>query len=202
MSSSQVGYKRAQIFASVAIFAILGIVMADVMLRMRVWRLDGVEFLPAAESGSPRLLDPQHYATSRDEHVTTTGVPFIPAEVVRGDHLRLFVPYRARRHGHAIAERCPEIAPSPRADPSDEAARVDALAACLGRMHVATLDGARLPPLDFVFATDPESGVRGMVAMIPVGDLAAGRHTLTVERAPRVMPSDEPESAYVIPFWR
>lgn len=69
--------------------------------------------------------------------------------------------------------------------------------------------------MQFEFATDGESDLRGMLAHIRVSDLAPGRHELRMTKLPVRLrapaePGDEdpkksgkqPDEPYRIPFWR
>lgn len=159
------------------------------------------QFGPAhiGESDSRRRLDPQHYADQRDPGDSSNLLPFIASEVVSGDYLRLFVPYRPRRDNPALARACPEFEAEP------EEARRKALAPdCLDALYAISLDGRRLTDPRFDRAIDPATGVNGGVAMIRVADLAPGRHELEIDR-----PHEFPASAtaarrppYRIAFWR
>jgi hypothetical protein len=199
---SRVGFRRASgIFAAVLV-AIIVAGMADSGFRDGSWRLDGYDYLPAADDMRARALLPSHYASTRGSNARAAGVPYVPSDVVRGDYLRLFIPYRPRRHNAALRSECPAVGAEELDDVGAEIARLDALAACLATMHPATLDGTPLAPLDLVFATDPSTGTRGMVAMIRVADLGRGRHELVLGRAPRPGASHAAEPPYRILFWR
>ena len=201
LSTSHVGYGRAQAVTAVLVFAIMGTVMVHSLLRLGQWAVFEHDYLPGTNAAASRALVPAHYAPSRSESAASAMLPYIQSEIVRGDYVRLFLPYRARRHGDALRAQCPDVPEDAIEDAAQEAQRLDALASCLARIHVAELDGTPLA-LDFMFGTDPRTGSQGMVAFIPVRDLAHGRHELRVARAPRTLSAKKTEGPFVIPFWR
>ncbi len=75
---------------------------------------------------------------------------------------------------------------------------------CLARVYAPQLDGVALQGLHFDAADDPVSGLRGAVAMIPIRQLAPGRHELTVQRqrSQHSKPGDSPPAPHRIVFWR
>jgi hypothetical protein len=56
------------------------------------------------------------------------------------------------------------------------------------RRGLRTLDGRRITP-DFRFGEAPETGIRGIVAYIPVAGLARGEHVLAVAALPLIDPT-------------
>ena len=52
--------------------------------------------------------------------------------------------------------------------------------------------------------TEPHRDLRGLLSMIPVRDLAEGRHALSVLVKPEDVPKagEDSEQPYVIPCWR
>lgn len=155
--------------------------------------------LSGTATGQARTLLPAHYADRRGDGASLTPVPFIPSDVVEGDYLRLFIPYRPTRDNPALRARCPEI---------ESAAGPDALARtldCLALLYPVALDGIVIADPQFDRAEDAATGLRGVQSMIRVADLAPGRHELQISRpspaGPR-QPDEKPEPPYVIPFWR
>ena len=82
--------------------------------------------------------------------------------------------------------------------------------ACLAKLHAVTLDGAPQSSLEFAFYEHPNSGLKGMIAYIPVDSLTRGRHVISVMPVPPAeLPTDSTKLAnaswrkpLVIPFWR
>lgn len=102
------------------------------------------------------------------------------------------IPYRVSRH-NAWLEACPEAG----AEVEAERARLD----CLATLHDVRIDGDPVAQLRFDAFEDPDNGVEGMLAMIPVRALAHGRHELTL-LAPPHPDRASPPLTYRIPFWR
>ena len=218
---------RQRIYAAivVAMLAILYFVMGEVLVRREVLQLDLYPHLP--DRPTSYALDPDHYEDRREPGGATT-LPYIQSEIVTGRYVRLFVPYLTERHEAGLARACPELEPLAqsrfmrRTDRLDDARSLETLA-CFAKMLEFQLDGAPIAP-DLNFGSDARSGHRGIVAMIPVAELAPGRHVVALRRPPR--PSDElakvaeeqpasgeaPKAAgsndanaelrYEIPFWR
>lgn len=209
----------------VAMLAILYFVMGEVLVRREVLQLDLYPHLP--DRPTSYALDPDHYEDRREPGSATT-LPYIQSEIVAGRYVRLFVPYLTERHEAGLAHACPGLRPLAqsrfvrRTDRLDDARTLETLG-CFGKMLAFQLDGAPIAP-DLSFGSDARSGHRGIVAMIPVSDLAPGRHVVALRRPPR--PNDElpkpgeempasgeaPKDAgsndastelrYEIPFWR
>ena len=209
----------------VAMLTILYFVMGEVLVRREVLQLDLYPHLP--DRPTSYALDPDHYEDRREPGSATT-LPYIQSEIVVGRYVRLFVPYLTERHEAGLARACPGLQPLAqsrfmrRTDRLDDARTLETLG-CFAKMLAFQLDGAPVTP-DLSFGSDARSGHRGIVAMIPVADLATGRHVIALRRPPR--PSDElakpgeempasgeaPKDAgsndanaelrYEIPFWR
>lgn len=210
----------------VAMLTILYFVMGEVLVRREVLQLDLYPHLP--DRPTSFALDPDHYEDRREPGAATT-LPYIQSEIVIGRYVRLFVPYLTERHEAGLARACPGLKPLAesrfmrRTDRLDDARSLETLG-CFAKMLAFQLDGASISP-DLSFGSDARSGHRGIVAMIPVADLAPGRHVVALRRPPR--PTDElakpageelpasgeaPKGAgandanaelrYEIPFWR
>jgi hypothetical protein len=158
--------------------------------------------VPAGQAAA--AVDFRYYADQRSGLAEYAAVPYIQSDIVSEPYVRLVLPYVASRDDGVLA-RCPAAAgPSrgPGSDPEDAAAL--AALRCLAAAHPVSLDGEPQPGPDFRFFRDPRTGLPGLLAYIPVGRLAAGRHLLRVVSPPR---TDAEESApapvtYAIPFWR
>ncbi len=177
--------------------AVMALVIWQIMSERLGWSAGDFAGLPDDVPMAMDTLLPLHYDSQRDGAVRMDPLPHIPDPVVRGNYLRLFVPYLPLRHNKAMAIRCPEALANE--DDTGPRARLD----CLAAIHAVAIDAK---PVDIRFdaAEDPRTGQRGMIAMIPVSDLPVGRHELTLLRAPRNRrkDADEPPKPYRIPFWR
>lgn len=131
-----------------------------------------------------------YYENQREPGGVYDRTPSIQSDVVRDPYVKLFIPYTPIRHGAAFAEQCPDVEPLSRAGMRMDigsppgAAQVKAVMDCWMRLQPVTLNGAPLRP-DFRFYTQPESGLRGIVAYIPVAGLPRGENVLTVGVSPR-----------------
>jgi hypothetical protein len=163
------------------------------------WSLGDYAGLPPDRREAVDTVLPEHYASQRSADPQLYPMPYIPDPVVRGDYVRLFVPYFPQRHNPAMAKNCAaEMAAT-----GDAAgrARLD----CLARIHAVAIDGVP-QAVRFDAAEDPKTGQRGMLAMIRVAELAPGRHELTLMPAARQRDIErndgKPIPPYRIPFWR
>jgi hypothetical protein len=193
---SNEGNRRTAIILGVVMAAVLSIVLWQAVGDRLGWNVGDFDGLPDDVHSATDTVLPQHYASQRGTTARLAPLPHIPDPVVRGDYVRLFVPYLPARHNEAMQLRCPQALSATGDDAQRE--RLD----CLEAMQALTLDGR---PLDIHFdaAEDPATGQRGMIAMIPVHALERGRHELTLERTPRPRKDGEPApKPYVIPFWR
>lgn len=197
MFLGQFGQRRGGVLLSVAIVLVVMISVAQMM-----WNdgsgIGNYRHLGTEEIGHERTLNPAHYADQRGDGATLTPLPFITSEVVRGDYLRVFIPYRPGRDNPALDESCPQATQVG----ADEASSV--VLDCLALLYPLALDGVTVADPRFDRAQDPVSGLRGVVAMLRIADLAPGRHLLEVARpgAPQRSADEADEPPYRIPFWR
>jgi hypothetical protein len=202
---SRLGVARGNLMVLGVLYSLMAIVATEFLLRTGVMAMPGESYLP--EKSTPREMRAVNYGGSRTPRDALEGHPYIPAEIVRGSYLRLFVPYVPRRIEAAIQSDCPAMAVAVTgADESERISaaklRTDALLDCAATtLHPVTLDGAPVADLRYDIAEDPVSGLRGFVAMIDVRELPRGRHELVVARPLR--PGDKaPPQPAIIPFWR
>lgn len=133
------------------------------------------------------------YEDQQADRWAMVPVPHIPSRVVAGPYLQAFIPFVPRLHGEALPLACPAL----QAPMADTRARLD----CLGGMLDLQLDGAPVSvPLEAT--TDAQTGQQGMLAMIPVGALAPGRHELSLNEPDRRALDRAPARRYRIPFWK
>jgi hypothetical protein len=131
------------------------------------------------------------YADQRGNPWMIQPLPRVPSRVVEGPYLELFVPFIPRLHAAQLGRSCPQLATS---SGTGDRARLD----CLARIVDIRLDGTEVAiPLEAT--TDAQTGQQGMLAMIPVGALAPGRHELSLLEPDRR--GGEPRR-YRIPFWK
>jgi hypothetical protein len=182
-----------------AIYPLLGLMLfgtlAFFLARVAVRRQSEAPWHSAfLRPGSAELLS-AHYEDQRPAGGVPRAVPSIQSDVIRDPYVRLFIPYVARRHDPYLERNCPELRPMAEANAGRAAL------GCLERLHAVALDGQPLAELAFFSYTHPQTGVRGMLSYIPVAELAAGAHLLTVEAVPRPDRAEPPEP-HRIRFWR
>jgi hypothetical protein len=167
---------------------------------------DGYTYLP--DGGGRLEVDPRFYEDKREAGEVVADVPSIQSDIVRDPYVRLFIPYRPRRHNELLANGCaPRKAGQPRrrpaAPPHPATAHADsAVLACMARLQPVALNG-RPVAVPFRFYTQPGSGVRGIAAYIPVAGLPRGENLLSVGRLPP-RPEERatrPPPPFAIPFW-
>lgn len=201
--------------AMYALLALLfGVFMVkDVFLARGIVTSGDEVYLPDAEGAFG--IRPGFYESQRHPDDVYDRMPSIQSDVVADPYLKLFIPYAPLRHGQAFAEQCPGVRPlSPggvrmdTADPPDSAA-VRAVLDCWTRLQPVALNGQPIRPA-FRFYTHPHSGIRGILAYIPVQGLPRGENLLTVGVAPRAaedeaarrrMRTAKPPEPYYIRFW-
>ncbi|MCU0649763.1 MAG: hypothetical protein MUF00_17365, partial [Gemmatimonadaceae bacterium] len=203
--TSRMGQVRGIVGILLGVYAVFGIVMAQVFISLGVWSPDGYRFL--AQEGRS-VLTPSHYRDQRTGNGIYETTPFLPSEVVSGSWVRLFVPYRIE-HFDAAAERaCPTaVAEAALADTARARAGRDSVVACLGRVLDVRLDDQPLQTPTWMVATDVESGLRGLVTYVPIATQAEGPHRVSLVRLPRK--SDRAKAGATppvlmrreIPFW-
>jgi len=170
----------------------------DVLLGRGLLHADGYAYLPA-QAGA-LAVQPGFYADQRGGEPDEPALPEIQSDMVRDPYVRLFIPYRPRRHNALIARRCPGVG----RDAPQTGAGNAAVLRCLATLQPVTLNGRPLAPA-FRFYTHPGTGFRGIVAYIPTAGLPRGENVLTV--GPLAIPDPtraetaRPEPPYTIPFW-
>jgi hypothetical protein len=200
MFISRAGQKRGSLMMTVALLSLIGITLAQQMAREGDFDVGSYGALVLGEPGAARALRSEHYADRRRGADLASAAPFIPSEVVSGAWLRLFVPYQPRRDGNGMHASC---GPAPSGPEDGETARARVLD-CLAKVYAPQIDGQRVPDLRFDAANDEASGLRGVLAMIPIGALPPGRHELLVHRArSQLSAADAPiPPPHRIAFWR
>lgn len=206
--------KRARYPAMYALMAVLfgAFVVNDVFLARGILLTGDHVYLPDApgEFG----VGAGFYEDQRDPRSVYDRTPAIQSDVVRDPYVKLFIPYVPRRHGEAFADQCPGVRPLSRggvrmdvAGPP-EGAQVRAVLECWARLQPVTLNGRPIRP-DFRFYTHPESGVRGILAYIPIAPLPRGENVITVGSPPRSLADQKarerlgaaPPPPHYIRFW-
>jgi hypothetical protein len=191
--TSHEGGRRSGLIAAAFMAPVIGVVMLSALVGSGRLQLGNDSGWPRADSSGERSVVNDFYGSLRGDIGKRRPMPFIPDRVVSGDYLPLFVPFIPRLHAHAMEAACPE-ALAAKTEESGNDASLD----CLARISAIHLDGKPMPVV-FEASSDPANGQRGMLAMLPVGGLASGRHELSLTAPARR--GENPER-YRIPFWR
>lgn len=137
------------------------------------------------------------YADSGMDRAGKLPLPHIAGRVVSGARMELFVPFIPRLHGPAMQAACPR-ALAQGAGAEGNAARL----ACLAALTDIRIDGEPAQ-VRLDASTDAQTDQPGMLAMLPVAALAAGRHELSLSEPGRdSTDSARPGRRYRIPFWK
>jgi hypothetical protein len=163
---------------------------------------DGYTYLP--DDAGRLAVAPRFYEDKRGADEVVADVPSIQSDMVRDPYVRLFIPYRPRRHNQLLARSCARGLPADSAavpHPATEAGE-EAVLRCMAALQPVTLNG-RAVTAPFRFYTQPGTGVRGIAAYIPVAGLPRGENVLRVGALarPDAPPGAKPASPFVIPFW-
>lgn len=172
---------------------------------------------PFPGEASPLRLDARHYARERLGRDRYAVMPFVEARVIESDWLALTVPMDSRRDRALLEERCPlPDPPAAASDAQEAAARAAAterqhalLRDCLDRLRPVHLNGQRVSADRAQFHRDLRGELPALLYMIPIADLAAERHLLTIGRTPepqrrsdRSRDDNAGDGPWTIPFWR
>lgn len=199
--STNVGERRGSGIVFVALLVAMFLSMAGLVMSQNDLGVGSYGAFPEPRRGMPFSTGGRHYASRHDEGWSPI-VPYVPDMVAKGDYLALVVPYVPRYFSHLL-EHCDGAGPA-RKKLDDEQRRRETLRACMDRGIEVSLDGQPVA-VDPDWYTEPGRDLRGLIYMIPVRELARGRHELVVLPTPEPRPADDGEEAppgYRIPFWR
>lgn len=179
---SHLGQRRLGIAIAIAAGVMATVLVGGLMWRSGQFRIDGWRYFDDSPSAAA-YFDPRYY---RDSTADRDGLlPSIDAEVVTGPYIKLYLPYRPRRHNPLLEARCPQ--------PTDTSAQ------CVGNLYTISLAGQPLTGLTFDFTRDMPSEFVGVATFLDVRNLPPGRHELTIVAPPR----NEGETLTIrIPFYR
>ncbi len=186
---SRIGERRLTMAMTMAATTLAAALIVGMLLRGGVLRIDGWTYYDPAPAAAS--VDPRHY---RDSGVGRDGRrPTIDSDIISGPLLRLYLPYRPRRHNPLVARACPQLATAlAQGDAPDNSAG----AACVGGLYKIALDGAAVTTT-FRFTRDAASDFVGVLAYLPTSDLPAGPHELVID-APT---GDDGRELIRIPFY-
>jgi len=204
---TNVGQKKVRAIFFVSLFGILAFVIAERFARQDQLSINSYDYFARSNRYG---TDYRFYENQREGDDIYSRLPSIQSDIVTGPYVKLFIPYIPRRHNAAMAQRCPALRPiegrglqvGPDAPTADSLA-VPALD-CLARIDAVTLDGAPRTDLHFRFYEHPGSGMKGILAYIPIDQLSPGQHEITVNQVPALplAPNASPLPPWEIPFWK
>jgi hypothetical protein len=211
--ATNMGRTKSIIGMYVMVIGLIALATADRLVRSDRLSVNGYDFFGRSRAHG---IAYQYYENQREPDVAYPRIPSIQSDIVRDPYVKLFIPYYAQRHNAAIAKACPSLAPIDERGVQLGAGQFVAdsvvvpVLECIARIHAVTLDGAPRPDLEFSFYEHPTSGLKGVIAYIPVDSLPRGRHVLgVVPVPPRELPTDtaairqgEWKKPLQIPFWR
>jgi hypothetical protein len=179
---SHLGERRIGAAITVAAGIMAAVIVGGMVWRSGVLRIDGWRYFDDSPTAAA-YFDPRYYRTSTA--IRDGLLPSIDAEVITGPYLKLYLPYRPRRHNPLLETRCPQ--------PTDTSAQ------CVGNLYTISMAGQALSGLTFDFTRDMPSEFVGVATFIDVRNLPPGRHELTITAPPR----NEGETLTIrIPFYR
>jgi hypothetical protein len=150
---------------------------------------------------------PEHYRDQRREGDRLRRVPYLDSLQLKGDWLRLVVPYHPTRHEAEIALHCPDVWAtlplSKTLEPGPADAAYRALLGCYRDLAAIRIDGRRVDVLPDIVVL-PDTRMRGLLFMIDARTLAPGRHVLESAQLPdrRKKDAGKVPASYRIPFWK
>jgi len=191
MFQSRIGERKLSIALGTAATVVATALLMGMLFRAGELRVDGWRYFdPEPTSAS---IDPRHYRNSGVERDGRR--PTIDSDVIDGPLIRLYLPYRPRRHNPMIAAACPQLAATVAEGRAPDNA---AGAACVGNLYKVSLDGMDLPA-SYRFTRDAASDFVGVLAYVPTDGLAPGPHELTID-APGGN-AEAPREIFKIPFY-
>jgi hypothetical protein len=182
----------------------MGVVMTPLMIGVALFTATrGVSIdngaydgLPKSELGSEFVIRPEYYSNTRGVEFSTSLAPYIEDSVAQSNYLRLFIPYQPSRYNELLKKQCPETMVRKAANNGEG---LD----CLSAYFAIQVD-AQAISLPLLAATDSKTGQRGIVVMIDIRQLSAGRHLLKIKAMPKRSENRKNEAPkfHKIPFWK
>jgi len=209
--ATNLGRKKSMAFLVVAMVALLVVATADRLAQSDRLSINAYDYFGASRAHS---VNSRFYESQRVAGKSYARLPSIQSDIVKDPYVKLFIPYSPRRDNPAIASACPTVKPIAErglqigADlPLPDSITVPVLS-CIARIHAMSLDGTPRPEVEFSFYEQPTSGIKGVVAYIPVESLPPGRHVIgLMPTPPTPLPTDSAaredwKRPTLIPFWK
>jgi hypothetical protein len=170
---SRIGERKVSIAMGVAAGVLGTALVVGMLFRNGQLRIDGWHYFNPQPSAASVL--PRYY---RDSGVPRDGRwPTIDSDVINAPLIRLYLPYRPRRHNPMIASACPDLAAAiAQGTTTDNAAA----AGCVGNLYKVWLDDSTVTTT-YTFTRDAASDFVGVLAYLPTAGLQPGSHQLTID---------------------
>jgi hypothetical protein len=184
-------------------YLIMGLLAAMGAASSFIWKFNAPDArgaymaLPSSSQSTGLELPVEYYATLRQETDIQSIQPYIESPVSAGPYLRLFIPYVPRHYNATVLASCPQAL-------SRKSANAGEGLQCLSKLLRISIDG-KVILVDLLSSRDPSTGQRGVIAMIPIQALDAGRHEVSlVSLRHDEEDSEKPvkETLVRIPFWK
>jgi hypothetical protein len=210
---TNIGRKKSLLALSVLLTVLLAATFADRLVNSDLLSTNTYDYFASSRRHE---VNYRFYENQREPGKPYPRLPSIQSDVIRDPYVKLFIPYYPLRDNGAIARVCPSLRPLQDrgvqfgTDKPLPDSLTEPVLKCIAQMHDVKLDGAPMPNLDFAFYEQQESGLKGVIAYIPLDSSAHGRHVLEVLPTPPVtLPTDTAQlraatwkQPYMIPFWR
>jgi len=210
---TNVGRRKSTAVLFLLLFVLLAATLADRMVNSDLLSANTYDYFASSRRHE---VNYRFYESQREPGKPYPRLPSIQSDVIKEPYVKLFIPYYPQRDNGAIARVCPSLRPLQDrgvqfgSDKPLPDSLTEPVLHCIAQMHDVKLDGASPPKLDFAFYEQQESGLKGVIAYIPIDSAAHGRHVLEVLPTPPVLlPTDTAElraaawkQPFVIPFWR
>ncbi len=186
---------RRKAYLMLALLAVLGGV-SGIFLRSHNLDSGAYAALPSSTRAAGLEAPVNYYASFRQQSDSLPPQPYIESPVSSGLYLRLFVPYVPRHYNNVLRQQCPQALTS-------KAVNTGAGLVCLSKLLAISIDG-KLISVELMGSSDPQTGQRGVIAMIPIQALVPGKHELSLIPPAHSTDSEKPGKVSVvrIPFWK
>lgn len=194
---SHVGARKVFAATFIAVMLVAFFATGQLILQQTSINLGAYALWPEAIIGADDSVIDQHYRDQSGED--NFLLPTIDSMFPSGGYLSLIVPFNPKRDPGLLAAACPEAWQTAHAS-----AQRGPLLDCMTRLQELQLDGQVMQPLAPHYYTAPRTGQHGMLIVIPIGNLAVGEHSLSLNRAQAVDRDDRngKPDRYQIAFWK
>lgn len=186
---THLGERKVTTFLMGAMVVLGAVMVGSFASRLGAVRIDGWHFFDDEVVGV--MASPAYYRSMAAER--DGQLPTIDADVMVGSTMRVYLPYRPRRHNPLLEKACPgqKVGVDGRSN--------TAAASCVGGLYALKIDDRPVTPTAFDFTRQAETDFLGVLAYVDIQALTPGRHELHVQAPGR---EGEPPVVTRIPFVR